>query len=280
MARKRRKIQEPELPGSDPKKKTVYRDSFQEGASAKIEDFGKKIEGKGRTILYAVAALAVIVALVGIYYAWNRRSNAAAQAALGRAIQTSQAFVGSTPPPGSTQRTFNTEEDRAKAAIAQFQDVVDKYGSPYEEKAKYFIAANKLRINRPEAIQELEQLSQMSGETGALSKFALAQARADDGQLDQAAALYRELAAMERSVVAKETINFELAQVLEKQGKTAEAADLYYNIAKAAAEAKDLEGSPVPMTETAREAKEKLEEIAPERAKEIPETAPASPFGM
>ncbi|HSK73776.1 MAG TPA: hypothetical protein VK892_18910 [Pyrinomonadaceae bacterium] len=282
MARKKRKIQEPELPVNDPKKKTVYRDSFQEGASAKIEDFGKRFEGKGRTILYAVAALAVIIALIGIYYAWNRRSNAAAQAALGRAIQTSQAVVAATQPPGATVKSFPTEEARAQAAIAQFQEVVDKYGSPYEEKAKYFIAVNKLRIKRAEAVQELEALSQLSGEVGALSKFSLAQAKTDEGQLDQAAALYQELAGMDKPVVAKETINFELARIYEKQGKTAEAADLYFNIAKAAAEAKDLEGNAVPINQTAREAKEKLQELNPERAKELPETAPEPglPFGM
>lgn len=283
MARKKRKVTEPELPVADQKKKPVYRDSFQQSAGAKVEEFGKRFEGKGRTLLYAIAALAVIIALIGIYFAWNRRANSAAQAALGRAIETSQAVVSESPlPPTATQKSFKTEKERAETAIAQFQEVVNKYGSPYEEKAKYFIAVNKLKIDRPAAIQELEALTKISGEVGALSKFALAQARTGEGQLDQAAALYSELAAADKTVVAKETINFELAQIYEKQGKTNEAADLYFNIAKSAAEAKDLEGKAVPVTETARKAKEKLAQLNPERAKEIPEPAldSALPFGM
>ena len=105
--------------------------------------------------MYALAAVAVLVILVGIYYAWNRRTNNAAQAALGKAIETSQAAVTDSPlPPGSTQKTFKTEKERADAAISEFQAVADKYGNPYQEKAKYFIAVNKLIIDRAAAVAD------------------------------------------------------------------------------------------------------------------------------
>ena len=84
---------------------------------------------------------------------------------------------------------------------------------------------------------------------------------------------------MDDPVVAKDTINFELAKIYEKQGKKQEAADLYFNIAKAASEAKDLDGKPVRMTETATNAKNKLKQLDPERAKQIVEQTPESPFG-
>jgi hypothetical protein len=87
------------------------------------------------------------------------------------------------------------------------------------------------------------------------------------------------LAGMSDPVVAKDTINFELAKVYEKQGKRQEALDLYFNIAKTAAEAKDMDGKPVPLGQTASEAKEKVQELDPEKAKEIPEPTPQSPFG-
>jgi len=67
--------------------------------------------------------------------------------------------------------------------------------------------------------------------------------------------------------------------LLVKQGKKQEAADIYFNIAKAASEAKDSEGKPVPMTQTAREAKDKLQALDPDRAKTIEEPKPESPFG-
>ncbi len=281
MARKKRRFTEPEIPAEEPKNKKPYRDDFQKNVSAQVEEIGKKFEGKGRTIMYALAAVAVLVILVGIYYAWNRRTNNAAQAALGKAIETSQAPVTDSPlTEGSTQKTFKTEKERAEAAIAEFQTVVDKFGDPHETKAKYFIAVNKLAIDRAAAVSELEALAGSNGEVGKLSKFALAQAKAGEGKTDEAAALYQELAAMENPVVAKDTIKFELAQIYQKQGKTEEAVNLYYEIAKTASEAKDAEGKPIPMTQTARDAKAKLEELNPEKAKEIQEPAPESPFGL
>lgn len=281
MARKKRKISEPEIPVEEPKNKKPYRDEFQKNVSAQVEEIGKKMEGKGRTILYALAAVGVLVLLIGIYTVWNRRTNNAAQAALGRAIETSQAPVTVTPlPPGSTQRTFKTEKERAEAAIGEFQAVVDKYGNPYQEKAKYFIAVNKLSLDRAAAISELEALAGTGGEVGKLSKFALAQAKAGEGKFDEAAALYQELAGMEDPIVAKDTVNFELAQIYQKQGKTEEAANLYYQIAKTASEAKDSEGKAIQMTQTALDAKAKLEELNPEKAKEIQEPAPEMPLGL
>ena len=286
MARKKRlATQQFQAPAQDVQPKKVYQDEFQSGVNQKVEDFGKTFEGKGKTILYGIAALAVLAVLFGIFSAWNRRSNAEAQTALGRAIETSQAQVTESPDPTAVGvKTFPTEKARTEAAVAEFQAVANKYGNPVKEKAVYFLAVNRLRLDRAAGIQELNELAKSSGEVGTLSKFALAQTKTDDGKLDEAAALYMELAALSNPVLSKNSINFALAQIYQKQGKTTEAADLYYNIAKPASEAKDADDKPVPMTQTAREAKDKLEEINPERAKEIvePATPPMTgmPFGM
>ena len=85
MARKKRQVPEqfkaPVQTADKPK--TVYQDEFQSGVNKRVEDFGRKFEGKGRNVLYGLAALAVLAVLIGIFFAWNRRSDAAAQAALG-----------------------------------------------------------------------------------------------------------------------------------------------------------------------------------------------------
>lgn len=286
MARKKRQVSQP-VPtpaAADDKKKVAYQDEFQRNVNKKIENVGKKFEGKGKNILYGLAAVAVLALLIGIFYIYNRRSNAQAQTALGKAIETASAQVTESPlPAGMPGKTFKTEKERAEASIAEFQAVADKFGGDVGDKAKYFVAVNKLKIDRAAAVAELETLASKSGEVGKLSKFALAQAKTGDGDLDRAAALYDELAKMDDAVLAKETINFELAKIYEKQGKKNEAADLYFNIAKAASEAKDLDGKAVPPSQTASEAKERLEELNPEKAKEIksPEpTMPSMPFGM
>ena len=284
MARKKRKVlpqfQEPVKQETDNPKKP-FQDEFQSTVGKKIEDFGSRLEGKGKTITYALAAVAVLLVIGGIFYIWNNRNYNAAQTALGKAIETSQATVSETPPPAGSppQKTFKTQKERSEAAIIEFQAVVDKFGGSVGEKAKYFIAVNRLAIDRGAAIQELTALSNNSGEVGMLAKFALAQAHTDDGKLDEAAALYQQLAALDNPIPAKDTINFNLAKIYEKQNKINEAVEVYFNIAKPASEAKDAEGNAVPMSLTAREAKEKLEELNPEKAKEIVEPAPAAPMG-
>ena len=112
-------------------------------------------------------------------------------------------------------------------------------------------------------------MSGANAEVGKLAKFALAQTKVDDNKLDDAVALYQQLAAMDDPIVAKDTVNFELAKVYEKQGKKQEAADLYFNIAKAASEANDMDDKPIKMSVTAISAKEKLKAIDPDRAAQI-----------
>lgn len=285
MANRKKRQAAPQFqaPAQDNKPKSTYQDEFQSNVNQKVEDFGRQFEGKGKTLLYGIAALAVLAVLIGIFVSWNRRSSAEAQTALGRAIETSQAQVTESPDPNSFLKTFPTEKARSEAAIAEFQAVADKYGDPVKEKALYFLAVNRLKLDRAAGIQALTDLAKSSGETGTLSKFALAQAKTGDGKLDEAVAIYQELAGLSNPILSKDSINFELAQIYQKQGKNNEAADLYFNIAKTASEAKDADNKPIPMTLTAREAKEKLEELNPERAKEIvepPADTATLPLGM
>jgi predicted negative regulator of RcsB-dependent stress response len=278
MARKKRLQEIKEIPEVKPPEPVSYQDPFQAKVNKQIDQFGKKVEGKGRTILYAVGAFVVAAILIGIIYSWSRRSNNTAQVALSNAIETSIAPVTTQPiPPEYRGKAFKTERERAQAAVDEFQAVAEKYGSPVREKAQYFAAVNRISLDRPAAIQELENLTKNPGEIGALAKFALAQAKQGDNKLDEAAALYQELAAAKDSVVAKDTISFELASIYEKQGKKAEAIELYFNIAKKASEAKDSEGKAIPLSQTAREAKDRLKTLDPAKAAEIKEETPTTP---
>jgi len=280
MARKKRRFEQLQAAAAAPTDKRIYTNPLQKQVSERLDEVGKSFEGKGRTILYGIAAIVVLAILVTIFFSYSRRSGGAAQLALGKAIETSQAPVTDTPPPaGSTARTFKTEKERAEAAISEFQVVADTYGGDIAEKAKYFIAVNKLSVDREAGIKDLEGLAGTTTPVGKLAKFALAQTRVADNKPDEALALFQELVKLENSLVAKDTLNFEIAKIYESQGKKTEAADIYFNIAKAASEAKDLDGKPVTETQTATEAKKKLTELDPERAKQIVAPAPESPFG-
>jgi tetratricopeptide (TPR) repeat protein len=255
-------------------------DRFQAVADQKLETFGRKLEGKGKPILYGLLALLVIGILGGVFYSYSRRQAAQAQTALGKAIDISEAQVSATPVPNSPEPSFPTEKERSEKAIAAFEEVAAKYGSPYKEKAQYFIAVNRLKLDRAAGAGELQNLtSSGNGEVAALSKFALAETRVAEGNYDQATALYNELLGQNNSIIPSDTINFALASVYEKQGKKADAANIYFNLAKTAREAKDAEGKPVNLSLTAREAARKLEKLDPARYGQLPPEPTDSSFG-
>ncbi len=270
MARKKRRFEQLQAAAAAPQEKKAYVDPFQQRVMPHIEAVGEKLEGKGRKVLYAVAAVIVIGLIVWVFVDRTRKANAEAQTALGKAIETSQARISETGPmAGSTEKTFKTEKERAEAAIAEFQAIVDNHGGAVGNKARFLIAVNRLTVDRPAGIQELEGLSSPDTEVGKLAMFALAQTRFADGRFQDAATLYEQLASMDDSVVAKDSINFALAGAYEKLGKQSQAVDLYFMIAMAATNAKDLDGKPIRMTETATSARDKVKELDPSRAAQL-----------
>lgn len=264
----------------------VRRDKFREGALRRVEAVGDRLEGQGRAILYGLAGLALVGLLAFGYSLWSARKENEAQRAMGRAIEiaTAQVASASAPPagPGASELTFPTERERAERAAEEFKKVADKYGEPFRSQANYFRAANLLSFDRAQGTSQLEALTKGSNEEVATwARFALAQARESDGQLDAAVALYKELAAArEPRVVPADTVNLRLASVYEKQGKNAEAAELLFNMVKAAREAKDKAGKPVTPSAAARDAAEKLEKLDPTRHAQLPPEPPAAgPLG-
>ncbi|MBA3769682.1 MAG: hypothetical protein H0X08_04185, partial [Blastocatellia bacterium] len=210
MAKKQKRLAQVATATAEAKASARYQDPFQQTVNARLEQVEKKVSGKGRTILYAIAALVVVAILFFIINSYNRRSEGAAQAALGKAIETSQSRVSDTPPlAGSKDQVFKTEKERAEKAIAEFQAVADKFGGSVADTAKYFVATNKLSVDRAAGIAELEGIAGGSSASAGLAKFALAQTLHADGRLDDAAKLFGELAADSDSTLPKDTINLE-----------------------------------------------------------------------
>lgn len=254
----------------------LQHDRFRDTTLGVFDRLGDKLEGKGKTILYGLAGLIGVIALAAVYSWWSGRKNDEARRALGHAIEIASAPVAASPVPGSTELSFASEKDRAERAVKEFQAVADKYGNaPYHEKARYFHAANMMSIDRAKGISEMEALAQSSDkEVATLSKFALAQAREADGQYDNAASLYSELAKQNGLVVTQDVANLRLAAVYEKQNKKKEAADLLFSIAERARTAKDPDGKPITPTPAAREALDKLEKLDPARYAQLPPEPP------
>ena len=252
-------------------------DRFRDTTMGLVDRLGNLLEGKGKTILYGLLAILVVAALVGLWLSWSRRKADEARRALGRAIAVSTTPVSATPPPNSTAPNFTSEQERARKAIEEFQKVADKYGDPYRTEAKYFIATNLLGLEREKAVGELVELSKSSvNEVSILSKFALAQAKEDDGKYDEAAKLYSEIASQNALVVTPDTANLRLALVYKKQNKTKEAGDLLFNLVDSARKAKEQDGTPQPQSAAAREAATELQKLDPVRYAQLPPEAPGA----
>ncbi len=237
-----------------------------------------RVAGRGRQILYGLLAVIVLSAVGYGVKRWRDKHTGEVEAAMGRAITINGAEIGPAPAAGSRDPIFSTQQERSERAIAEFQKVAAKYGEPYRSEARYFIATNELVTDRAQGETDLQALTQSSGEIATLAKFALAQAKEADGNLDEAARLYSEIAKEGSAIVSPESANLRLASVYDKQGKKKEAADLLFNIVDTARKAKDKDGKPVPESAASREAGQKLLKIDPARHAQL--TPPPAPAGL
>ena len=253
----------------------LQHDRFRDTTMSFFDRLGDLLEGRGWTILYVLGGIIVAGVLIGLFVKQSRKHSNEARAALGRAITISRAQVSTTPIPGNTDLTFATDKERAQRAIYEFEKVAAKYGDPYRSESQYFIASNRLVLDRQKGISELTELQNSKiGEVAALSKFALAQTYESDGKFDDAARLYAELAKLNSPTVTAESANLRLAKVYEKQGKKKEAADLLFNIVDASRKAKGSDNRPLPQSSAAREAADELQKLDPDRYAQLPPETP------
>lgn len=256
----------------------LKQDRFRDTTMLLADRLADRVAGHRMQILYGLLGLIVLAAATYGVIRWRHRHAEEAEAAMGRAIAINGAEISTTPAQGSRDPVFSTQQDRSERAIQEFEKVAAKYGEPYRTEARYFIATNLLVTDRVKAESELLSLSQESGEIGVLAGFALAQAKEADGNYDEAARLYGEIAKLASAIVTAETANVRLAVVYDKQGKRKEAGDLLFNIVDAARKARDKEGKPVPESAAARDAAQQLLKIDPARHAQLP--PPPSAAGL
>jgi predicted negative regulator of RcsB-dependent stress response len=251
----------------------LQHDKFRDTTMGLLDRLGDQLEGKGKTILYALAGVVLAAILIFVFVKWNNRKNDEAREALGRAIT-----IATTPVSASglsTPGNFSSDAERARRAAEEFDKVAAKYGDPYRSQARYFAASNRLAFDNQKAISELTELSKGSDkEVSSLAKFALAQAKENGGSLDEAAKMYSELARANDPTVSAESANLRLAKVYVKQGKRKEAADLLFNIVDSSRKAKGSDQLPVPASSAAREAATELQKLDPARYAQLPPESP------
>ena len=253
-------------------------DRFRDATMLLADKLADRVAGRRQQILYGLIALVVIAIGIYAFVRWRHKHAEEAQAAMGRAIAINAAEIAPAPPPGSRDPVFSSQQERSERAIHEFEKIAAKYGDPYRTEARYFIATNELVTDRLKAETDLQNLSQGSGDTAVLAKYALAQAKESDGNLGEAARLYNEIAQANSPVVTANSANLRLAMVYAKQGKKKEAADILFNMVDAARKAKDKDGKAIPESSASREAAQELLKIDPTRHGQLP--APPSPLSF
>jgi tetratricopeptide (TPR) repeat protein len=256
----------------------LQHDRFRDTTITFFDRIGDRLEGKGKAILYGILGVVLLAVLVGLWVNWRGRKADEAQQALGRAITIAIAPVSLVPPDTpTTGPTFTNERERGQRAIEEFEKVAAKYGEPYRSEALYFVATNRIYVDRDKAISELTALTSNSNpEVATLSKFALAQTKIADSKFDEAAQLFSEIARVNSTVVTPDIANLHLAEVYEKQNKKKEAADLLFSIVDASRKAKDTDGTSLSPSAAAGEAAKKLQKLDPDRYAQLTPEAPGS----
>lgn len=203
---------------------------------------------KNRNLAIAgvVAAVVLILAIVGGYTLFQHRTDAA-RTAFGEAMQTYQTPLvtsGQPVPPG--MKTYADAKTRATAANAQFLVVADQYGMTQPGKlACYFAGLTYMEAGQNGSAEDtLKKVAgSWNGDVAALAKLSLAQLYEQTGRDGDAVALLNELAKSKAATVPPGLAQIQLAELYESEGKTADANKIYAQVKDSD---KDPKGNPGP----------------------------------
>jgi predicted negative regulator of RcsB-dependent stress response len=185
-------------------------------------------------LVYGAVAVVVVLAIVAGTWAYLQQQDETAGVALGHAVQVYQApLTGGQPSqPGVT--SFASQQDRAKAARAEFAKVAEKYSHTNSaEMARYFMGlADSEAGNTAAAEKELKEVAGSGrSDVAALAKFALASLYRNQGKDTEAVPLYKDLIEHPTNTVAKSQAQMELASVYEPK-QPQDARTLYQQVQK------------------------------------------------
>jgi tetratricopeptide (TPR) repeat protein len=203
-------------------------------------------DNRKSVIRTALIALGVVVVAIGITIYVNHESDAAA-VAFGSAMQTYQAPLvtpGQPASPGVT--TYNTAQDRAKAANSEFVAVASKYGWTTDGKnARYLAGLTYLEEGQTQTAETtLKQVADgWDKQLSSLAKEALADLYHQTGRDSLAIDLYNQLTEHPTDAVPAGLAQIQLAELYAAQGKTDQANNIYAQLKD---KDKNAKGTPGP----------------------------------
>jgi hypothetical protein len=186
----------------------------------------------------AIIVVAVVGLAAGLKF-YTDRQEAGANADLGEALGTFRAYVGQ-PTPGQAEpggATFATAQEKYKAALQQFNAILDKYRMPPRPKAVSIaryqagVCQSLLDDHKGAVLTLTEAAQDHDAEVASMARFALAGELAKSGNTAGAAKLYQELADHPTLSVPKASALLALADAY-RESQPAQARQLYQRVEK------------------------------------------------
>jgi len=187
-------------------------------------------ESRRREATAIVAALAVVGVAIAVYFIWHEQVQGRAHALLAQALVVQSARVGAPAAPGQPGAgglSYQTERERAQAAVAKFKAAADAYPSTDAGIfARYQEGTTWIYLGSPsQAISAYRQVIDRAGDGiyGQMARLGLAQAQALDGKYDQAINAFKELAQHKDGPLPVDGILMQLGKAYLDAGKRADA---------------------------------------------------------
>lgn len=170
---------------------------------------------RAQVIRYGLVALVVLLAGVGFYY-FRKSQQETRQADLSAALRLKDAVVGS-PQPGDPRPSFGSQTEKDNAIKKAFDNVITRHGGTNEAAVAHYLLGST--ASDAGQIAEAEKHFRAAVEAGsggyaAVAKFSLAQILQVQGKNADAEKLLRELIASPSTLVSKEQATFTLVRLL------------------------------------------------------------------
>ena len=215
------------------------------------------LQERGQPVVKIIGAIAIAVLLYlsGYYFMSYRQSRAADDFA--DAWTKYNAQVVETPPQG-TAKYYTDERVKWQEVSQAFETVAEKHSGYYGSMAKYLAATAYLHFDEEKGLRLLQEAAAKNEQPAAdLAKLAMAERDLINGNNDKAV---QTLEALRNSKsVPKQVVELKLGSAYEKMGQTQQAADLFFDVAKADR-----------ATAAGAEAEKRLSSLAPDRVKDLP----------
>lgn len=188
------------------------------------------------TLIAAGIVVAVILAVVIGGYSYVSYRNQQARGMLAAAIEKYNAPIRPAGQPATPEMlTYASGTERAKAANAEFTQVVDKYSFTESGRIARYFEGITLRDMGDTAGAEAQLNKVASGwdkSMAGLAKLALASLYADTNQVPKAIATYKDLIDHPSKSLGKWTPQFQLAELYQNNNQPEDARKLYQDLQK------------------------------------------------